>query len=63
MRKASAISYIYIPFEVLTASIADLGQMYGVRIASMRVRASEERREFSDLWLSYMNWSGRLAVC
>lgn len=42
MREASTISYIYIPFQDLTASIADLGEMHGVRIASMRARASEE---------------------
>lgn len=52
----------YIPFEVLTASIADLGQMYGVRIASMRVWPLKSEVKFSDMWLFYMSWSGRSAV-
>ena len=49
-----------VPFEILTESMAARGQMQDVRIASMKVRAAEERRQFSDIWPLYMKVDFRL---
>ena len=46
----------------MTDSMAGLGQMQDVRVASMKVRTAEERRRFSDMWPSYMNRGGRSTV-
>ena len=39
-----------VPFEILTELMAARGQMQDVRVASMKVRAAEERRKLSDMW-------------
>ena len=45
--------------DFMTVSAADLADMEGVRVASMKVSTAEERAKFSEMWATYATTSSR----
>ena len=45
--------------DFMAVSAADLSDMEGVRVASMKVRTAEEREKISEMWVTYANTVGR----